>query len=71
MINAPALAAGAFTLSISTVAGTQYTLEATSTLTPVAWTPLQSVTGTGAAMTLVDGHAAGAMKFYRVRVGGP
>jgi uncharacterized repeat protein (TIGR01451 family) len=60
--------AGAFSVSFTSVAGLNYTLEFKALLTDVNWTLLSSATatGSGGVISLQDTNAPQAQRFYRV-----
>ncbi len=58
----------AFSVSVSTVTGPNYTLEYKNAFTDTVWTAGQTLPGTGGTVTLTDAKATNAMRFYRVRV---
>ncbi|MBI2927873.1 MAG: hypothetical protein HYY24_19460 [Verrucomicrobia bacterium] len=64
----PLLAGGAFRVTLPSVAGVTYTLEANASLGPSEWTGVASLPGTGAALTLEDPAPSGLVRFYRVRL---
>jgi hypothetical protein len=64
----PAWSQGNFTVSLSTLTGFTYYLEATDTLNPISWTTVQTAPGTGGVIQLSDSTASPQSRFYRVRV---
>jgi len=64
----PAWSQGNFTVSLSTLTGFTYYLEATDTLNPISWTTVQTAPGTGGVIQLSDSTASIQSRFYRVRV---
>lgn len=64
----PGWSQGTFTISLSTQTGFTYHLEATDTLPAASWTTVQSASGTGGVIQLVDSTASISSRFYRVRV---
>jgi hypothetical protein len=64
----PTIANGAVNLSFDTESGFTYTLECKSSLGQGEWTPLQTVDGNDAVVTVVDAAPLTHSKFYRVSV---
>lgn len=64
----PAWSQGNFTVSLSTLTGFTYYLEATDTLNPISWTTVQTAPGTGGVIQLSDSTASPQSRFYRARV---
>lgn len=56
------------TLTFATEADASYQVEYKDNLNDANWTPLESVPGTGAAVTVTDTPTATPMRFYRVRL---
>ncbi|MEW6160242.1 MAG: immunoglobulin domain-containing protein, partial [Verrucomicrobiota bacterium] len=56
-----------FEVSVRTVAGRRYALEASGSLNANAFTEVDVQNGDGSVKTLVDASATGSAKFYRVR----
>ena len=67
-INNPRLVGHQFSVSVLTSIGANYTLEYKNAWADSAWTPAQTVAGTGDTITLTDGTATDPARFYRVRV---
>jgi hypothetical protein len=61
-------AEGVTQVKLNSVPGLNYVLEYKDQLDNPAWTPLGSVPGNGAILTLLDPAATAATRFYRVRV---
>jgi len=57
-----------FDFSFSTVSNLNYTIEYKTNLSNATWTPLRTVTGTGALFPFSDAVMAVTNRFYRVRV---
>jgi fibronectin type 3 domain-containing protein len=57
-----------FSLSFTAEAGVNYVVEYSNALSDPLWTALESVAGDGSVKVITDPGAAGAMRFYRVRV---
>jgi uncharacterized protein YkwD len=68
IVASPTLVSQTFIVPVSTVSGLNYTLEYKNAFTETAWTAVQTLSGTGGTITLSDGAATNAMRFYRVRV---
>ncbi len=56
-----------FSVSVSTLSGKVYTLEATDSLDPPRWQPVIRTIGTGAVLHLMDSSPIATMRFYRIR----
>ncbi len=67
-INNPRLVGHQFSVSVTTSVGATYTLEYKNAWADSAWTPVQTLPGTGATITLTDGTAPNPARFYRVQV---
>jgi hypothetical protein len=61
------LPTGEFQFSFNTLAGTNYTLLYSTTLT--SWFPIVTFRSPGGMMTIIDPNTADPMRFYRVRTG--
>ena len=69
VLSGPARAGnGAFQFSFNTLAGTNYTIQYTSTLRG-PWTSVLSFVGPGGPMTVIDPNATVSPRFYRVKTG--
>ena len=64
----PTLVGQAFSVSVSSVLGSNYTLQYKNSFTDAEWTVAQALAGTGGTITLTDGMATNLARFYRVRV---
>jgi len=62
----PILVAHSFSVSVSSVLGSNYTLEYKNSFTDAEWTAAQTVSGTGGMITLSDAMATNSARFYRV-----
>jgi pantoate kinase len=67
-VTNPVLVGHGFSVSVSTALGSMYTLEYKNSLTEAVWAAAQTLQGTGGSITLSDGAAMSASRFYRVRV---
>ncbi|MBU6401840.1 MAG: DUF3466 family protein [Verrucomicrobia bacterium] len=67
ILSRPTLLGSVFQVTVSSIAGTSYTLESTGNLSATNWVTTQSATGTGGAITLTDANASAGARFYRVR----
>ena len=56
------------TVTFSTLAGPGYRLEYKNTFSDPAWTLVNSTTGTGSNVNIVDPDASVPTRFYRVRI---
>jgi len=65
------MSAASFSGTVPTVAGRNYTLERSASLTAPGWTPLGTLPGNGAIRTFTDPAATGPQQFYRVRLSVP
>jgi len=63
----PTWTASGFSVSVFGENGKTYSLEYTTSLKDSNWASLQSLSGTGSALTFVDSAINTAQKFYRVR----
>jgi len=68
-VTNPTLVGQAFSVSVPTVLGANYTLEYKNAFTDTDWTDVQTLPGTGGTITLTDSAATNSARFYRVRVG--
>jgi uncharacterized repeat protein (TIGR01451 family) len=57
---------GTYRLSFVTQSGLSYTIQYKNALTDAAWTNLQTVTGTGGNVTIIDDSGMRSMRFYRI-----
>lgn len=64
----PTIAAGQFSVSVSTVAGKTYVLEANSDLNSTGWLLAAQIEGDGSVKTLTHTNPSGSSQFYRLRV---
>ncbi len=64
----PRLVGPEFSVSVATTRGANYVLDYKNSWADSAWTPAQTVAGTGDTITLTDGTAMNPARFYRVRV---
>ena len=68
VISNPTLTGRTFSVTVQSQQGLTYTLEAANNLSSASWTVVQSVAGTGGAITLTDTNASASARFYRVQV---
>jgi hypothetical protein len=68
VLVSPTFAAGQFSVSVSTVAGKTYVLEANSDLSAAGWVPAAQIEGDGSVKTLTHINPSGSYQFYRLRV---
>jgi hypothetical protein len=68
MLLNPVLSQNGFGVSLQTVSGSLYVMEANDTLDASTWQVVASVAGDGTLQVLVDSGPAGPVRFYRVRV---
>jgi hypothetical protein len=59
---------GEFQFSFDTAAGTNYTIQYTSTL-PGPWTSVLTIAGSGGPVTIIDPNATVPQRFYRLKIG--
>ena len=64
----PTLVGQAFSVPVSSVLGSTYTLQYKNSFRDAEWTVAQALPGTGGTITLTDGMAMNSARFYRVRV---
>ena len=62
----PVWDSGGFRVSLSSQAGTSYTLQYKSALGDAGWTSLSPAAGNGGVLALTDASATGSQRFYRV-----
>jgi hypothetical protein len=67
-IASPKLTGTTFTISVATQIGFNYVLEFKNSLSDANWTSVQTVSGTGGAVILIDSGAVGSSRVYRVHV---
>ena len=64
----PTLVGQAFSVTVSSVLGSNYTLQYKNSFTDAEWTAAQTLSGTGGTITLTDGMATNPARFYRGHV---
>ena len=59
---------GGFVLSVNTIAGKNYSIEFTESLSQAKWTVLLEFTGDGSTKTLTDDRSLSGQRYYRIRL---